>query len=109
MVDPARVPQASVQVFLREPSTETPLDAGEAQERFDLLKQWKKIGLPRVVGDGKASGLAMVAQTSSRSVGPPLFARCSRRMSYLPKSFLLSLHGNAGFALRKRHGSRLIS
>src|SRR5262249_50804324 len=52
MVDPARIPHTAVQVFLREMSAEAPLDAAEAQERFDLLKQWKKIGLPGVAGDG---------------------------------------------------------
>jgi hypothetical protein len=51
-VDPARIPRRYVQVFLRELSIKPPFNAGEAQERIDLLKDGKEKGLHGVAGDG---------------------------------------------------------
>jgi hypothetical protein len=51
-VDPAHIPRTYVQVFLRELSTEPPLHAGEAQERIDPLKDWKKKGFLGIAADG---------------------------------------------------------
>src|SRR5215470_14537183 len=92
MVDPARIPHTCAQVFLRELSAEAPLDAAEAQERFDLLKAGhvgprKKIGLHGVAADGFRLGDGrpdLVAKHRPARCLPGAVVACPICPSHLP-------------------------